>query len=124
MSQSLYERLGKTAGIRTLVETIAKNHLENPIICKRYEPLLDNEEHMEEVLGHFVSFLEMGTGGPQNYSGMSMKDAHKGMNISGEEYMAVLADIEKSMDELDYSQDIKDELLLMSYKLKDEIMRL
>lgn len=79
---------------------------------------------MEEVLGHFVNFLAMGTGGPQHYEGKSMIEAHKGMNISGEEYMAVLSDIEKAMDELEYGQDIKDEVLLMSYKLKDEIMRL
>jgi hemoglobin len=124
MNESLYERLGKTDGIRTLVETIANNHLANPLIGKRYEPLLENPEHMEEVLTHFVNFLEMGTGGPERYTGKSMIDTHKGMNISGEEYMAVLADIEKAMDELNYDQDTQDEVLLMSYKLKDEIMRL
>lgn len=121
---TLYERLGETEGLRKLVETIAQNHLENPIIAKRYEPLLENPEHMEEVLTHFVRFLEMGTGGPQRYEGKSMVDAHKGMNVSGEEYMAVLGDIEKALVTLEVDDATRDEVMLMSLKLKDEIMRL
>ena len=121
---TLYECLGKTAGLRKRVETIASNHLQNPIVAKRYEPLFSDADHMEEVLTHFVRFLEAGTGGPQRYEGKSMLDAHKGMNISGEEYMAVLGDIEKALVTLEIDEATRDEVLLMSLKLKDEIMRL
>jgi len=124
MSNTLYERLGESTGIRSLVDSIVARHLKNPIICKRYEPLSEDPERLEVVTGHLCDFLEAGTGGPATYQGKSMMEVHRGMNISGEEYMAVLDDIVGAMQECEVDEATQKDILYIAYSLKPEIARL
>lgn len=124
MNTSLYERLGESTGIRSLVDSIVARHLKNPIICKRYEPLNEDPERLEVVTQHLCNFLEAGTGGPASYQGKSMVDAHRGMNISGEEYLAVLDDIVGAMQECEVDEATQKDILYIAYSLKPEIARL
>lgn len=124
MNTSLYERLGESTGIRSLVDSIVARHLKNPIICKRYEPLAADPERLEVVTRHLCNFLEAGTGGPASYQGKNMVDAHRGMNISGEEYLAVLDDIVGAMQECEVDEATQKDILYIAYSLKPEIARL
>ena len=124
MNTSIYERLGESTGIRSLVDSIVARHLKNPIICKRYEPLSEDPERLEVVTQHLCNFLEAGTGGPASYQGKNMVDAHRGMNISGEEYLAVLDDIVGAMQECEVDEDTQKDILYIAYSLKPEIARL
>ena len=124
MNTSLYERLGESSGIRSLVDSIVARHLKNPIICKRYEPLAEDPERLEVVTQHLCNFLEAGTGGPASYQGKNMVDAHRGMNISGEEYLAVLDDIVGAMQECEVDESTQKDVLYIAYSLKPEIARL
>lgn len=124
MSTSLYERLGESAGIRALVDNIVNRHLKNPAICKRYEPLAEDSERLAAATRHLCDFLESGTGGPATYQGKNMVEAHRGMNISGEEYLAVLDDIVGAMQEQGLDEGVQKEILYMAYSLKPEIARL
>ncbi len=121
MSNSLYERLGATEGIRRLVESIVERHLKNPTIQKRYEPTAADPERLKTVSQHLCDFLEAGSGGPASYSGKSMIDAHTGMNISGEEYMAVLDDIMGALKEQNIDENTQKDVLFIAYSLKPEI---
>ena len=47
-------------------------------------------------------FLAQGSGGPANYTGRSMLDAHRGMNISGEEYLAAVERRPKALNHAMY----------------------
>ncbi len=124
MSTSLYERLGESTGIRALVDAIVVRHLKNPAISKRYEPLAGDPERLEEVTQHLCDFLEAGTGGPATYKGKNMVEAHRGMNISGEEYIAVLDDIVGAMQEREVDEATQKDILFIAYSLKPEIVRL
>jgi len=121
---SMYERLGRTEGIRSLVETIAGAHLANPIIAKRFEPLAQDPARLEVALGHLANFLESAAGGPAQYTGKSMIDAHKGMNISGEEYLAAIDDIMGALVKHGIDADTQKDALAMLYSLKPTIARL
>ncbi len=121
---SLYERLGATAGIEKLVKTIVGFHLDNPLIAKRYQPLVDDPERMAAATRHLCDFLASGSGGPTQYTGRSMPDVHRGMNISGEEYLAAMDDIMRALDTHGIDERTRKDVLFIAYSLKPEIARL
>ncbi len=124
MSTTLYERLGESAGIRDLVDAIVRRHLENPVIRKRYEPLAEEPERLESAARNLCDFLEEGSGGPATYQGRSMVETHRGMNVSGEEFLAALDDIVDAMQECDLDESTQKDILHIAYSLKPEIVRL
>lgn len=121
---TLYERLGRTEGIRALVETVATAHLANPTIAKRFMPLTQDPDRLASALKHLATFLEAGAGGPAKYTGKSMIDAHRGMNISGEEYLAAMDDIMGALSTHGIDEATKKEVLSMLYELKPTVVRL
>ena len=124
MSTSLYERLGKTDGIRAIVETALAAHLANPTIQKRYEPGAKDPEYWSKVVQHAVDFFEAGAGGPAKYQGKSMVEAHAGMNINGEEFLAVVDDIMGALGKHAVDQATQNEVLAILYSLKPEVVHL
>jgi len=121
---SLYERLGRTEGIRALVDTVATSHLANPTIAKRFLPLTLDPDRLAGALKHLCNFLEAGAGGPAQYTGKSMVDAHRGMNISGEEYLAAMDDIMGALSTHGMDEATKKDVLFMLYELKPTVVRL
>jgi hemoglobin len=121
---TLYERLGRTEGIRALVDTVATAHLANPTIAKRFMPLTQDPDRLAGALRHLCNFLEAGAGGPTPYTGKTMPDAHRGMNISGEEYLAAMDDIMNGLTVHGMDEATKKDVLFMLYELKPTIVRL
>ena len=124
MSASLYERLGKTEGIRSIVNTALEAHLANPVVQKRYEPGARDPEHWNRVTQHAVDFFVAGAGGPANYTGKSMIEAHTGMNISATEFVAVVDDILGALGKHEVDESTQKDVLAILYSLKPQIVRL
>ena len=122
--QTLFERLGGTKGISAIVDDIVVAHAENPTVRARFLPFVAQPERLAVIKAHTVNFLEMGSGGAAKYEGRSMRDAHKGMNISGEEYLAVLDDIMGVLERRQIDEQTKKDVLAIAYSLKDDIVRL
>jgi hemoglobin len=123
-TETLFQRLGGTQGIAAIVDDIVVAHMENPAIRARFLPILTQPERLSAIKAHTVNFLEMGSGGAAKYEGRSMRDAHKGMNISGEEYMAVLDDIMGVLKKRQIDEQTQKDVLAIAYSLKDDIIRL
>ncbi|MGM0703657.1 MAG: group I truncated hemoglobin [Pseudomonadota bacterium] len=123
-SATLYERLGGESGIAALVDDIVEAHMQNPTIQARYLPTRDDPVHFEELKCHLRDFLSAGSGGPAEYRGRSMPEAHRGMNIGEAEYMAVTDDILRVLDRHGVDPQTRQEMLGIAYSLKDEIMHL
>jgi len=85
---TLYERLGCRAGITRITQQLFRNHLANPLVRTRYE----KSEDLARVERRAVEFFCAGTGGTESYSGLDMLATHRGMNISEQEFVAVLDD--------------------------------
>lgn len=122
-TKPLFERLGGSAGIEKIVDEVAKRHLENPTIRARFLPYLEPPEKLQQLKQHLARFLELGSGGPQRYSGRDMKSAHRGMNISPGEYMAALDDILGSLERVGIDQRSRNDVLAIAWSLKDEIVQ-
>jgi hemoglobin len=119
---SLFERLGGSAGINTLVDDIVARHMENPAIQARFRPYLDTPEKLETTKRHLCAFLEAGSGGSAQYAGRSMPDAHRGMNINEAEYMAAVDDILAALGGHGIDEQTQKDVLAIAYALKGEIL--
>lgn len=119
MEGTLYERLGKSEGISKIVNDALAAHLTNPTVKTRFQ----NIEDFEHTKKMAFEFFCMGSGGPENYSGKDMAAAHKGMNVSEEEYLAVMDDIMGALENNDVGEQEKKDVLAILYSLKGEIIR-
>lgn len=119
MSKSLYEGLGGASGIHDIVENAVAAHLENPVIGPRFRAVADLE-HAEAMAR---AFFAAGAGGPDPYTGKDMVAAHRGMNISEQEYLAVMDDIMAAAGKQGLDDATVREVLAILYSLKDDIIR-
>lgn len=120
---TLYERLGGVNGITAIVDDIVEAHMSNPSVKARFLPLKDDPKHFAEVRQHLIEFLAAGSGGPEQYTGKDMLSAHRGMNISEEEYMKVIDDILHALDKNKIDDQTRKDVLAIAYSLKDQMIR-
>ena len=119
---SLFERLGGSAGINKLVDDIVGLHMENPVIRARFRPYLETPDKLAVTKKHLCSFLEAGSGGTAQYTGRNMQDTHRGMNINEAEYMAATDDILSTLRRHGIDEETQKDVLAIAYSLKGEIL--
>lgn len=121
-TQSLFERLGGSPGIERIVDEVARRHLQNAAISARFRPYLEPPQRLEQLKVHLARFMELGSGGPQRYTGRDMRSAHTGMNISPGEYMAAVDDIVGALTDLGVDEQSRKDVLALLWSLKGEIV--
>lgn len=117
MNTSLFERLGGNEGITRLTSDLVDNHLANPTIATRFAN--GNIGALKEAA---ATFMIAGTGGENRYKGKDMLAAHKGMNISAAEFMAVLDDALAALTKNDVGQREQEEVLFVLYSMRSDIV--
>lgn len=122
MAKTLFERLGGTDGITKIVDDAVENHMNNPTVSARFLPFRKQPETLAKVKQHTVNFFSAGSGGPANYNGKEMPEAHKGMNISPGEYMHVIDDIFMALDKHSIDEATKKDVLSILWSLKGTII--
>lgn len=116
---TLYQRLGGADGIARIVDDLMAAHLVNPLIKTRFEKI----EDMEHAKKMGREFFCAGAGGPNPYTGKDMLTAHKGMNISEQEYLATMDDIVGALNKQKLDDATKNDVIAILYSLKDNIIR-
>ena len=117
MSESLYERLGGTAGITIIASDLIDLHMANPTIAPRY---INSDP--AKVKNGAATFFVSGTGGPDVYQGKDMLATHKGMNISAREFMAVLDDALEALEMSNIGQREQEEVLFILYSMRSDVV--
>lgn len=117
MSDSLYERLGGTTGIENIASDLVDLHIANPAIAPRF-----SNSDPAELKNGAATFFITGTGGPAVYQGKDMLSAHKGMNISAVEFMAVLDDALQALEMNNINQREQEEVLFVFYSMRSDIV--
>ena len=124
MNKTLYERLGEIKGITKLVDDVVDIHMINPSVSPRFLPLKEKPAQLAVIKQHTVNFFCAGSGGPQTYGGRDMVSTHKGMNISEQEFLAVIDDIMEAMEKNSMGEEEKKDVLAILYSLKEQVIRL
>jgi hemoglobin len=119
MSESLYERLGGTNGITSIAGDVINNHMANPVISVRFA-----ESDVDALKNAAATFFIAGTGGPDVYKGKDLVGAHKAMNITATEFMAVLDDALSALEKNGVGQREQEEVLFALYSMRSQVMLL
>ncbi len=98
-SPSLYERLGGVYSIATVIDDFIDRIMVDPRL--NANPRVDEAHHRVSPAGFKYLVTEMvcwAAGGPQKYTGRSMKDTHQDLMITAAEWEAFLDDLQKTLD--------------------------
>lgn len=120
--KSLFNRLGGSSGISSIVDDVVEAHMNNPAIRNRFLPYKDKPEQLELIKKHTVEFITAGSGGPGKYSGKDMTTTHKGMEITPMEYICVVDDIMLVLTNHKIDEESKKDVLTILWSLKDMII--
>ena len=96
---SLYERLGGVYSIATVVDDFIDRVMADPRL--NANPAVDEAHHKVPPAGFKYLATEMvcwATGGPQKYTGRSMRDSHQHLNITPKEWEACMDDFQQTLD--------------------------
>ncbi len=122
MTKILFDRLGGNSGVTAIVDAVVEAHMCNPEINARFLPYKEQPEKLAVIKKHTVDFFSAGSGAAVTYSGRDMVTTHKGMNITAGEYMHVVDDILKVLEEHKIDGETKNEVLGILWSLKGMIM--
>jgi len=98
-SPSLFERLGGIYSIATVVDDFIDRVMTDPRL--NVNPRVDEAHHRVPPAGFKYLVTEMvcwAAGGPQKYTGRSMKEMHVHLMITAVEWEAFLDDLQQSLD--------------------------
>lgn len=114
---TLYQQLGGKAGISAIVDGFVAN-IANDIRIVHFFSQTD--------IGHFHDMLVQQfcavSGGPCEYGGKTMLEAHKDRHISDADFNAIVEDLEKSMDDLHVAQPVQNRFLAQLVPMHQDIV--
>jgi hemoglobin len=113
----LYERLGGQAAIRAVVDDFIGNVAADPRINERFA-----NADIPRLKTRLVEQICEATGGPCKYTGATMVEAHRGMNVSDAEFTALVEDLVKSLEKFKVPAAEKSELLTALGSMKPQIV--
>src|SRR5437763_8556313 len=96
---TLYDRLGGVYNIATVVDDLIDRVMDDPRL--NANPRVDEAHHRVSAAGFKYLVTELlcsAAGGPQSYSGRSMGDSHRHLEITGSEWEAFMDDVQQSLD--------------------------
>lgn len=99
MKKSLYDRIGGQAALTKVVDDFVAKAAANPKVnFTRNGMWVASDAAVKTLKMHLVNFLGSAFGGPQKYTGRTMRESHKGMAITQAEFDALAADLKAVLE--------------------------
>lgn len=120
---SLYDRLGGVYNIAVVIDDLIDRVMDDARL--NANPRVDEAHHRVSAAGFKFLVTEMvcwAAGGPQQYSGRSMGDAHRHLLITDGEWQAFVDDLQQSLAKYDVPEGEAAELLAIVESTKDSIV--
>jgi hemoglobin len=122
-TSSLYDRLGGIYNVATVVDDL----IDRVMVDKRLNanPRVDEAHHRVSPPGFKYLVTEMAceaAGGPQHYSGRSMGDSHRHLEITGQEWDAFVDDLQQTLDKFHVPPPEQEELKAIIESTHSEIV--
>jgi len=123
LQSNLYERLGGVYNIATVVD----DFIDRIMVDSRLNanPRVNEAHHRVLPPGFKYLVTEMvceATGGPQKYTGRSMHDSHKHLQIAASEWEAFLDDFQQTLDKFEVPQAEQAELKAIVGGAREDIV--
>jgi hemoglobin len=120
--KSLYDRLGGKKAITAVVDEFVSNVAADTKINGFFAKTAGDPKRLAAFKGKLVDQICEASGGPCKYKGKSMKEAHKGMGVSGADFDALVGDLVKALDKFKVPEKEKGELLGALGPMKGDIV--
>ncbi len=117
--QTLYEKLGGKPAIDAVVEDLTNRMIRDGMF-KRYCNL--TEEQLKARRALVAAFICKATGGPCEYKGRDMKQAHQHLGITEREWNRFVELAKQSLNKFNVPADVQREFLNAIAGLKDQIV--
>lgn len=98
---SLYERIGGEPAVNAAVDRFYERVLADPELKNFF-----NGVSMSRLKAHQFAFLSQALGGPKQYSGTSMRDAHSRLPIEQRHFDSVAVHLIETLRELSVPEEI------------------
>jgi hemoglobin len=121
---SLYERLGGTYNIATVVDDFIERLLVNPTL--NANPAISEARARVPKAGlkfHVTTQLCEVTGGPCKYAGRAMKEAHQQLHITQAQWDAMVADFRRTLDKFNVPQREQQALIAIVGSTRSDIVQ-
>jgi hemoglobin len=121
---SLYERLGGTYSIATVVDDFIERLLVNATL--NANPAINEARTRVPKAGlkfHVTALVCEVSGGPCKYGGRTMKESHQHLNISQADWDAMVADFKATLDKFKVPQREQQELITIVGSTRNDIVR-
>jgi hemoglobin len=119
---NLYERLGGISAITAVVDQFLANVVGDNVINARFAPTVADPFRTQLLRNNLIDQICAGAGGPCQYKGKTMLEAHTGMQITEAEFNALVGDLVAALDQFNVPTQEKNELLGILGPMKDDIV--
>jgi hemoglobin len=116
-ADSLFKRLGGKEAIVAVVDDFVARVGADQRINKFFA-----KTDLKKLKMHLVNQICEASGGPCKYTGLNMKEAHKGMGVSGADFGALVEDLVATLDKFKVGEKEKKELLSVLGPMKSDIV--
>lgn len=114
---SVYEAIGGETAVNAAVDVFYRKVLVDDRISAFFDTVDMEAQHTKQK-----AFLTMVFGGPNNYTGKDMREAHAGMNLTEEHFVAVAEALISTLNELKVPQVNIDEIVGIALSVKDDVL--
>ncbi|MCK9619521.1 MAG: group 1 truncated hemoglobin [Methylobacter sp.] len=118
--QTLYERIGGEAAVNAAVDIFYRKVLAD----YRINRFFDNTD-MDQQIAKQKAFFTMAFGGPNNYSGQDMRNAHARlvkMGLNASHFDAVMEHLGATLNELNVPQELIAEAAAIAESTRNDVL--
>jgi len=119
---TLYTRLGGIDAISAVTDKFLTNVASDNVINARFAANVAEPSRLQLLRNNLIDQICAGAGGPCQYKGKTMLEAHTGMNISGAEFNALVGDLVAALDFYDVPEAEKNDLLAILGPMQTDIV--
>lgn len=103
---TVYDRLGGEAAVAALLEGLYVRALADPLFTPFFEKI-----DIGRLKAHQFAFISQAVGGPQQYSGPSLVEAHARLRIEQRHFDAFVGHLRDALQEIGAADDVTAEVM-------------
>lgn len=119
---SLYQRLGGIDAISAVTDQFLANVAADNVINAQFAETVANPARLQLLRLNLIDQICQGSGGSCIYKGKTMLEAHQGMNITQEEFNALVGDLVAALDQFNVPTQEKNDLLAILGPMQSDIV--
>lgn len=116
---NLFEEIGGADAVNAAVDIFYRKVLTDPVIMHFFDDV-----DMDRQIGKQKAFLTMAFGGPNNYTGKDMREAHKHLDLTEEHFNAVAGNLKSTLEELNVADNLIDQVMAIAASTHDDVLNL